>query len=112
EKTQILEFLRPPRDGAPPRGDGGQRSFDLLGFTHFWGKSLKGNWTVTRKTMPARFARALKAVNAWCRVNRHEPLTVQREGLVRKLRGHYGYYGITGNGRSLSNFFHEVQRIW
>ena len=30
----------------------------------------------------------------------------------QELRGHYGYYGITGNSQELSRFAHEVQCIW
>lgn len=112
EKTQIIEFLRPPRGGEPPRRESGPRTFDLLGFTHYWGTSQKGNWVVMRKTMSARLARSLKAVSAWCRKNRHEPLAVQRDDLVKKMNGHYEYYGLTGNSASLRNFAHEVTRIW
>jgi len=35
----------------------------------------------------------------WCRANRHEPVIEQQRSLNLKLRGHYGYYGITGNFR-------------
>ena len=36
----------------------------------------------------------------------------QHVALSQKLRGHYAYYGITGNYRSLARFFDEVPRIW
>ena len=36
----------------------------------------------------------------------------QHRVLTSKLRGHYGYYGITGNTPALSRFAHEVLRIW
>jgi hypothetical protein len=32
--------------------------------------------------------------------------------LSRKLRGHYSYYGITGNGLALGDFLCKVQQIW
>jgi hypothetical protein len=28
------------------------------------------------------------------------------------MRGHYGYYGITGNARMLTMFWYAVERIW
>ena len=31
---------------------------------------------------------------------------------IGKLRGHYAYYGITGNSGALSRFRQEVTRIW
>ncbi|MCL2117574.1 MAG: hypothetical protein FWH27_04000 [Planctomycetaceae bacterium] len=33
-------------------------------------------------------------------------------GSLKKVQGHYAYYGYTGNARSLSNFRHEVERCW
>ena len=32
--------------------------------------------------------------------------------LVRKLNGHYAYYGITGNGRSLNQVRTATQKLW
>lgn len=32
--------------------------------------------------------------------------------LTRKLRGHYAYYGITGNGDALSRFLWLTERAW
>jgi len=33
-------------------------------------------------------------------------------GLNLKLNGHYAYYGITGNSRSLRELHHQVRRLW
>jgi hypothetical protein len=62
--------------------------------------------------MKARLARALRAVTLWCRRYRHLGVDVQARILAQKLRGHYAYYGITGNIRALQNFRHQVLRIW
>ena len=32
--------------------------------------------------------------------------------LNRKMAGHYQYYGVTGNFRSLAIFFRQVTRAW
>jgi group II intron reverse transcriptase/maturase len=110
EKTRLVRFPRPkgtgPNDPAPPE------SFDLLGFTHYWGRSLKGNWVIKRKTAKSRFSRALQRISMWCRVNRHLPIGEQHAMLKRKLQGHDAYYGITGNGRALSVLRHWVARYW
>ncbi|MFC7693827.1 hypothetical protein ACFQY5_34135 [Paeniroseomonas aquatica] len=50
-------------------------------------------------TAKGRFARALSAVTEWCQRNRHQTILHQHAHLSAMLRGHYGYYGITGNGR-------------
>lgn len=115
DKTRLVPF-RPPSDRKDPDGsDGGAGSpgsFDLLGFTHFWGRSQRGFWVVKRKTAKGRFGRALKRIAEWCRKVRHLPIPQQHEGLRRKLQGHYGYYGITGNSQALVRFKFEVERIW
>jgi group II intron reverse transcriptase/maturase len=112
EKTRLVEFRRPDR-GHPTGGDGdGPGSFDLLGFTHYWGMSRKGRWVVMRRTASARFTRALKRVASWCRLNRHHEVKQQWRTLAQKLRGHFGYYGITGNSDALNRFRTEVTRVW
>jgi RNA-directed DNA polymerase len=113
EKTRLVEFRRPPRHD-PPQGGGvsGPGTFDLLGFTHFWAKSLKGNWVVKRKTARDRFNRAVKRIWEWCKLHRHLPIKEQQRALVLKLRGHYGYFGITSNGRALDRFYECARRTW
>lgn len=114
EKTRLVPFRRPP--GRP--GDRGldrevrPGTFDFLGFRHFWGASRKGNWTVTRKTSPNRFRRAVAAIDDWCRHNRHYPVKDQLPILCSKLRGHCYYYGITGNSWAIGRFRTELQRSW
>lgn len=112
EKTRLMQFGRPKPKERPRGGPGVSRSFDFLGLTHFWGRSRKGGWVVRRKTATNRLSRALCNIKQWCRRHRHEPVAWQHTQLSRKLRGHYAYYGITGNGRSLGRFLHAVERIW
>lgn len=106
EKTRLVRF-QPPSDGGPDPG-----SFDLLGFRHHWAKSRNGNWVIKRKTASNRLSRAIQRVAQWCRSHRHEPLREQHKMLVRKLRGHYAYYGITGNFRALAWFLEAVRSAW
>jgi len=114
EKTKLVEFRKPPPDGRPRGGLGGDRpgTFDLLGFTHFWARSRKGNWVVKRKTSKSRFTRAIRTIAHWCRNNRHRPIAEQHMILSQKLRGHYAYYGITGNSVALNRLRDQVQRVW
>lgn len=112
EKTRLLEFRRPARYPSDCDGPKGPQTFDLLGFTHFWGKSRLRRWIVKRKTAKDRFRRAVKRISEWCKKYRHQEIRAQHERLVQKLRGHYQYYGITGNGRALRNFLYQVRRTW
>lgn len=111
EKTKLVPFCQPPRGGDG--GDGSdQGSFDLLGFTHRWAPTRKGTWVVKRKTAASRFVRAVRAIWEWCRVNRHLPVADQRRTLGQKLRGHCGYYGITGNSHALGRFNYALVKAW
>jgi RNA-directed DNA polymerase len=114
EKTRLVPFERPSHD--PTRAAAERReppgTFDLLGFTHFWSRSRKGNPVVKRKTSGSRFSRGLKSLTEWCRRNLHLDVAAQHQTLSQKLVGHFAYYGITGNSSALSRFRHEATHIW
>jgi len=112
QKTRLIAFHRPGPKDRPRGGPGKRRSFDFLGLTHYWGRSRKGHWVVRQKTAKDRLSRALRAIEAWCRRHRHAPVRWQHDQLSRKLRGHYAYYGMTGNARSMASYRHHVERIW
>jgi len=105
EKTKLIPFERPGRKNETI-------SFDFLGFTHYWTKSRNGYWVVKQKTMAKRFRRSLKRVKLWCRTHRHLPVRDQHRYLSAVIRGHCGYYGITGNSPSLWRYREAVLRIW
>ena len=114
EKTRLVPFRRPrarssraAQQPEPPPG-----AFDLLGFRHYWARSRYGNWVVRRKTAPSRFRRALGKIAQWCRANLHQPIAEQHRALWQKVRGHYAYYGITGNSTALQRFRYAVTRLW
>jgi RNA-directed DNA polymerase len=114
DKTRLVPFQRPPQQPSATASarESHSGSFDLLGFTHFWARSRRGSWVVKRKTAQGRLSRALRTIAQWCRLNRHQPIAEQHRTLVQKLRGHYGYYGITGNSFSLQRFRSAVVRLW
>jgi len=114
DKTRLVPFERPSQRPASrdPKGNPGPGTFDLLGFTHYWGRSRKGFWVVKRKTARGRLSRVLKTIAHWCRLHRHDPIADQHRTLSQKLRGHYAYYGITGNGLAIQRFRDAVVRIW
>ncbi|XXT20081.1 reverse transcriptase domain-containing protein [Sorangium sp. So ce429] len=62
DKTRLLPFQRPPKR-PPPSGVASPTwpsTFDLLGFTHHWGRSRRGNQAIKRRTAKDRFSRALR----------------------------------------------------
>jgi hypothetical protein len=42
----------------------------------------------------------------------HDELKSQQGSLGKKLRGHYEYYGITGNSDAIKRFFQEAVEVW
>jgi RNA-directed DNA polymerase len=114
-KTRFVDFRadRPPSDG---RGGGDPAAtgttFDFLGFTHVWGKSMRGKDVVRQITAKDRYARALAAVTQWCRRNRHLSFRDQHAHLSRMIQGHCAYYGRTGNARRLGWYRYQLVRIW
>jgi group II intron reverse transcriptase/maturase len=114
DKTKLIPFAQPAPQAPGKGGSEGPRpgTFTLLGFTHYWGRSLKGNWVVKRKTASSRLSRAVRSIAQWCRDNRHQPLGEQQQTLSQKLCGHFAYYGITGNSPALSAFRTAVVRCW
>ncbi|MFO7671018.1 MAG: group II intron reverse transcriptase/maturase [Bacteroidales bacterium] len=103
EKTRLIDL-------NDKRGDGQGRSFDFLGFTHFLSKSRKGSMVLKRKTSSKRLTRAIMNVCDYIKRNRHMKLRDLIAALNIKLRGHYNYYGITFNIRSLYGFFLIVRQ--
>jgi group II intron reverse transcriptase/maturase len=102
DKTRLVDF-RPAYRGS---------SFEFLGFCHYWKKSRKKRPTLARKTSRVRMTRSLRAMNLWLKRVRHMPITYQHKMLSLKLRGHYQYFGITGNSRALSAYLLAAKRLW
>jgi RNA-directed DNA polymerase len=110
DKTRLVDF-RIYRPGACHPDTGGT-TFDFLGFSHIWAKTQKGLNGVRQVTAKSRYARALAAVGEWCRHNRHLSLREQHAHLSQMMRGHYAYYGISGNSRRIRWFACQVVVVW
>jgi len=67
---------------------------------------------VKRQTAASRLRRAIRTIAQWCRNHRHEPIREQHQTLIRKLRGHFAYYGITCNAAALRAYRDAVVRSW
>lgn len=110
EKTVLVRFKKPTRNEKTKQGE--SSTFDFLGFTHYWAKTLRGYWVIKRKTIGKRLRRFVKAMWQWCRKNRHKPLKEQYGTLCSKLRGYYQYYGIRGNYKALETVFEFTLYAW
>jgi RNA-directed DNA polymerase len=109
EKTRLLPFGCP----AQEQGSGkGPATFDFLGFTFYWARSRSGRWGMWCKTRRASLRRAKKTIDDWCRRYRHQPVKAQHAALCRRLRGHFNYFGVSGNFRGLRRLVEATKRAW
>ncbi len=109
DKTRLLPFRRPP---VGQKSGKGPATFDFLGFTLYWARSRKGRWGMLCKTRSASLRRAIQSVYDWCRRHRHLPVAAQHKALTRRIQGHFNYFAVSGNFRSLQLVLGQAKRIW
>ncbi len=112
KKTRLIEFGRYATERRGSRGLGKPETFDFLGFTHICGKTKKGEFQVVRRTMQARLRGKLQAVKHELRRRWHHSIPEVGSWLRLVLIGHYRYYGVPDNSRSLAAFQSGVMRHW
>jgi len=111
DKTQTISFGKFESENAK-RQQRKANTFDFLGFTHYCGKSRKGKFLVGHKTSCKKFRQKCAQMNDWFReVHSKVKAKVWWLTLAAKLRGHYQYYGVSGNSRSINLFYYKVQRF-
>lgn len=108
EKTQLFEFGQFAQSKAKARGER-TATFDFLGLTHYCSRSRDGKrYRMKRKTMSKRFTAKLKGYKEWLKANRTLPTADILITTAAKLRGHFAYYGVTDNSKSIKNFAYQV----
>jgi len=111
-KTKLVEFGRFAHRHASKRGRRRPETIYFLGFTLYCTRNRRGNFKVGMRTEKSRLHRALARLTELMRRIRHRPIREQALMLNQVLRGHYGYYGIAGNLRSLLKVSRSVARYW
>jgi len=109
DKTRLLPFRRPPSGQQSGKGPA---TFDFLGYTFYWTRNRKGRWGMLCKTRSASLRRFIGSVYDWCRRHRHASVKEQHTALRRRIQGHFNYFGVSGNFRSLLRVIEQVKRIW
>ena len=112
DKTRLIAFGRFAGERRSQQGLPRPETFDFLGFTHYCGKTRDGRFMVQRKSQGKRVIRKLKALRQEMKRRRHWAMRDQQAWLAAVLRGHYAYYGVTGNFRSLRGFYEQVRAAW
>jgi len=111
DKTHAVSFGRYEKENAL-KARRKMNTFDFLGITHYIGTSRWGKFKVGRKTSKKRLRRSCVAINRWMSTIRNAlPLKEWWEQLITKMKGHYAYYGVSDNSRSLKAFYQAVVRL-
>jgi len=97
EKTGMMRFSR----FHPSR----RRRIIFLGFETYWTKDKKGLARVMQRTARKKLQGACRRIKDWVKKNRHLKGISYIKALNRRLRGHYNYYSVVGNLRSLRRFY-------
>ena len=111
EKTRIIAFGRKAEEAKQQQGGGKPDTFDFVGFTHYCSKGRKGQFRVKRKTSAKKFRASLLRCKVWLQQNRTLPAVILMNLMRVKMLGHYRYYGVTDNSRTLNLFHYETRRL-
>ena len=105
-KTKLCRFGRFAERDRRERGEA------RATFTFYNRVSRQGKYTVGTKTAGTRLRGCMTRLTQWCKENRHQAVDWQARYLNAVLRGHYYYYGVTGNFRSVAAFYRHTVRQW
>ena len=110
-KTRLIEFGRFAQRDAKKWNEKVETIY-FLGFTHFCTRNRRGNFMVGRKTEKSRLRRSFKKLRGLMRDIRHYQINKQAGTINQILRGHYLYYGLGGNYRSLWAIYRQTEKYW
>ena len=112
DKTRRIEFGRFAEQNRKRRGEGKPETFDFLGFTHISGKNSLGRFMVRRKTIRKRMRAKLREIKQQLRQRMHDPVRQTGQWLKSIVQGHFNYYAVPGNLKSLGVFRNRVVALW
>ena len=104
-KTRLVRFEPPGPQQGPGKAPGEPKSFDFLGFTHFWERVAAGRLDGQgAETASDQITRFLRQISRWCQDNRHAPTWPgNKDSFSASCVGTTGTTEITGNSKSLSS---------
>ena len=103
EKTKLLCFSR--------FGNNDNGRFEFLGFEFSWGLSRTGKPIVKRRTARVKLRAGIKRFQEWIKKSRSRGVSSILRTVSSKFTGHYNYYGVIGNCKSLNQYYHVCRRL-
>jgi len=108
QKTRVKSFGQYERGNAE-RQQRKENTFDFLGFTHYCTISRKGKFKVGRRTSVKKFRKSYHAMNQWLKAIRNTKKLKEWWPILKtKIKGHYQYYGISENIKSVDMFYRRT----
>ena len=112
-KSRLIEFGRFAESNRECQKEGKPETFTFLGFTHYCSHSRYGKFRVKRKTSKKKFNKKAKEMDREIK-ERLLILGIRVPELIKwanqVLVGHFHYYGITDNCKSLVRFVDRIKK--
>jgi group II intron reverse transcriptase/maturase len=111
DKTRLIEFGKFAKRNAEKKNNKAA-TFNFLGFTHFIDRTKTGTFKIGRKTDRKKFKLRMVEMNIWLKEVRNL-LTIKEVWRIfkAKLRGHFQYYGVSENTRSINMFYQKSLKL-
>ncbi|RLD03063.1 MAG: group II intron reverse transcriptase/maturase [Chloroflexota bacterium] len=103
DKTRILRFSR--------FQTGLKNRFTFLSYEFYWDTDTQGKPRLFRRTGRKKLQAIKRDWKEYIRENRHMKTSLLLKSLVRKLRGHYNYFGVIGNLAALHAVKSHVTKL-
>jgi group II intron reverse transcriptase/maturase len=103
DKTRMLRFSRYEVHKS--------ERFEFLGYEFRWGQNRHKRPQVKRRTARKKLRSACREMQAWIKKNRHKGIRPIMATLARKLRGHWNYFGVPHNSKSLWEFYSHACKL-
>lgn len=104
EKTRIIPFSKKIDT---------KNKFEFLGFMFLFVRSRLGRRRFGIITGPKKLKAKRAALKQWLQRRMHAPIVQTLEKLKRALCGHYNYYGVNGNYKSMRKFWwYALAAMW
>ena len=85
-----------------------QNRIEFLGFEIYWSRAYDGEIRVMQRAARDRLYKSIAMIKQWVKASRHLRGSEFVKALNRRLTGHYNYYGVKSNERSVKRFFDEA----
>ncbi|MDP8263308.1 MAG: group II intron reverse transcriptase/maturase [Candidatus Ancaeobacter aquaticus] len=111
EKTSVKSFGRYERENSRNQRRKAN-TFEFLGFTHYCAISRKGKFKVGRRTSAKKLRKSCMAMNQWLKEIRNAVKLKEWWTILKtKINGHYRYYGVSENMRSVHVFYKRTLEL-